>query len=141
MNAFIKALQPKRVFITEVELWPNMILKLAKYQVPVMLINARMTERSAQKYAQFSLLSEPVFANLQHVCAQGQREYDAYKQLGFEAERLTLTQNIKFDHVSDIAMSENPYLSALSLWRALLIPVKKSIGLMCSSNAILMMHY
>ncbi len=106
MNAFIKALQPKRVFITEVELWPNMILKLAKYQVPVMLINARMTERSAQKYAQFSLLSEPVFANLQHVCAQGQRDYDAYQQLGFDAERLTLTHNIKFDQVSDIAVSD-----------------------------------
>ncbi len=105
INAFIKALKPKRVFITEVELWPNMIMKLAKRNIPVMLINARMTERSAQKYAQFSLLSKPVFAHIQHVCAQGQRDYDAYQTLGFGNERLTLTHNIKFDQVTDIAVS------------------------------------
>lgn len=105
INAFIKALKPKRVFITEVELWPNMIMKLAKRNIPVMLINARMTERSAQKYAQFSLLSKPVFAHIQHVCAQGQRDYDAYQTLGFGSERLTLTHNIKFDQVSDIVVS------------------------------------
>ncbi len=106
INAFIQALKPKRVFITEVELWPNMIMKLAKRQIPVMLINARMTERSAQKYEQFSLLSEPVFANIQHVCAQGERDFEAYQQLGFGDDRLTLTQNIKFDQVTDIAVSD-----------------------------------
>jgi 3-deoxy-D-manno-octulosonic-acid transferase len=105
INAFIKALKPKRVFITEVELWPNMIMKLAKRNIPVMLINARMTERSAQKYAQFSLLSKPVFAHIQHVCAQGQRDYEAYQTLGFGSERLTLTHNIKFDQVTDIVVS------------------------------------
>ena len=106
INAFIKALHPKRVFITEVELWPNMIMKLAKRHIPVMLINARMTERSAQKYAQFSLLSEPVFANIKHICAQGQRDYDAYQTLGFADDRLTLTHNIKFDQVANIAVSD-----------------------------------
>ncbi|MBE1286856.1 MAG: 3-deoxy-D-manno-octulosonic acid transferase [Alteromonadaceae bacterium] len=106
INALILALNPKRVFITEVELWPNMIMKLAKHQIPIMLINARMTERSAQKYAQFSLLSEPVFAKIQHVCAQGERDFEAYQQLGFGDDRLTLTQNIKFDQVTDIAVSD-----------------------------------
>jgi 3-deoxy-D-manno-octulosonic-acid transferase len=107
IGAFVKACQPQRVFITEVELWPNMIIKLAKRNIPVMIINARMSEKSAQKYQQLSLLSTPVFANISHVCAQGERDHEVYQSLGFGPERLTLTHNIKFDQVADISIPEH----------------------------------
>ena len=100
MNTMLKRLAPKVVLITEVELWPNMIHACWKRHIPTVVINARLTERSAQRYAKISYLFAPMLAKVSHVCAQGQRDFDHYLQLGIDAQKLTLTNNIKFDQAS-----------------------------------------
>lgn len=107
MQRFIRHIQPTQIMITEVELWPNLIHHAAKLNIPVTMINARMTDKSAHQYAKISWLFMPMLTHLDHVCAQGQRDYDAYLRLGIEPEKLTLTQNVKFDQITDNRIPED----------------------------------
>lgn len=100
MAGMLKRVKPKVVVITEVELWPNLIHSCWRRKIPVIVANARMTTRSAQRYKKISLLFSPMLNKISHVCAQGQRDYDNYKFLGMPESKLTLTNNIKFDQVS-----------------------------------------
>ncbi len=97
MKIMLSRLAPKAVIITEVELWPNLIHCCWKRQIPVVVINARMTDRSARRYAKVSALLSPMLHKLSHVCAQGERDFNNYKQLGMQSDKITLTNNIKFD--------------------------------------------
>lgn len=103
MAGMIKRIKPKAVFITEVELWPNLIHACWKRDIPVMVINARMTDRSARRYKKIGKLFNPMLNKLSHVCAQGQRDYNNYLFLGMPSDRLTLTNNIKFDQVASLS--------------------------------------
>tara|TARA_A200000113_G_scaffold60286_1_gene51573 strand:+ start:606 stop:1970 length:1365 start_codon:yes stop_codon:yes gene_type:complete len=100
MAGMLKRVKPKMVMITEVELWPNLVHTCWKAHIPVVVINARMTDRSAKRYKKIGKLFNPMLGKLSHVCAQGQRDYDNYSWLGMDSKRLTLTNNIKFDQAS-----------------------------------------
>lgn len=97
MARMLNRLKPQKVLIVEVELWPNMLHLCARKRIPALVINARMTPRSAKTYARIGALFQPMLKHLSHVAAQGQRDADQYLRLGLPAQKLTLTQNLKFD--------------------------------------------
>ncbi|MBU3020750.1 lipid IV(A) 3-deoxy-D-manno-octulosonic acid transferase [Aestuariibacter sp. A3R04] len=102
MAGMLRRVKPKMVVITEVELWPNLIHSCWRRQIPVVVANARMTTRSAKRYKKVSLLFSPMLHKIDHVCAQGKRDYDNYLYLGIAERKLTLTNNIKFDQASNV---------------------------------------
>ncbi|MBT3135768.1 3-deoxy-D-manno-octulosonic acid transferase [Alteromonas sp. ALT199] len=110
MAGMLKRIQPKAVLITEVELWPNLIHACWKRDIPVMVINARMTDRSARRYKKIGKLFNPMLRKLNHICAQGERDFANYAWLGVPADKLTLTNNIKFDQVASTAAPGHPFL-------------------------------
>ena len=110
MAGMLRRIKPSVVFITEVELWPNLIHACWKRDIPVMVVNARMTDRSARRYAKFPILFEPMLNKLAHVCAQGDRDYANYRFLGMPESKLTLTNNIKFDQASALDASVSGFL-------------------------------
>lgn len=97
MKRLINCVQPSQVLVTEVELWPNLVNTCWQRQIPISIINARMTERSAERYKKIHLLFTPMLQKLSHICVQSQRDYEQYQRLGASEQQLTLTQNIKFD--------------------------------------------
>ncbi|WP_232365022.1 lipid IV(A) 3-deoxy-D-manno-octulosonic acid transferase [Salinimonas marina] len=113
MGRMLARVKPQAVIITEVELWPNLLHRCCQQHIPVILINARMTDRSARRYQKVPALFAPMMQQLTQVCAQGQRDYDNYLLLGMPAERLLLTHNIKFDQAVDSSTTE-PLLTLMS---------------------------
>ncbi|AWL10555.1 Lipid IV(A) 3-deoxy-D-manno-octulosonic acid transferase [Saliniradius amylolyticus] len=97
MNRLLRRLAPKRVVIMEVELWPNMMRQCGLRQIPVYLVNARMTERSAARYQSFGALFQPMLQGLSRICAQGERDAIQYRNLGASEDQLVDTGNMKFD--------------------------------------------
>lgn len=97
MAALFSAVKPEKVLITEVELWPNMIHLAWKNNIPVYIVNARMTDRSWRSYKKIQHLFTPMLHKITAICAQGQRDYDNYLQLGAAPEQVVLTNNVKFD--------------------------------------------
>ena len=92
---FLGRLQPKLAVIMETELWPNHIHACHRRGIPVVLANARLSERSARGYARFKRLTAPMLAELALVAAQTEVEAERFRQLG--ARAVEVTGSIKFD--------------------------------------------
>lgn len=94
---FIKKIRPSLLLIMETELWPNTLAACAQRKIPSLLINARMSEKSARGYEQFSLLTRPMLQNLTKALVQNKADAARLIRLGLAAERTEITGNIKFD--------------------------------------------
>lgn len=95
--AMLLKIQPRMLLITEMELWPNLCHCSWRKQIPVYLINARMSEKSTHTYQKLSWLIQPLLRKLSGICAQGSRDVDNYLTLGADKNTLVLSNNIKFD--------------------------------------------
>jgi 3-deoxy-D-manno-octulosonic-acid transferase len=109
IKLFLKRKRPEKLLINEMELWPNLCHQCWRSNIPVFIINGRMSEKSTKTYQKFPSLFQPMFEKISAVCAQNQRDYQNYLVLGVSPDKLTLTNNIKFDLTitdDDIALSQ-----------------------------------
>lgn len=88
-------IQPDFVVLMESELWPNFIWTGARRGVPMFLVNARMSPRSAARYRRFAWFVRRVLGELTLICAQSQHDADNFAALA--PGRVQLTGNIKYD--------------------------------------------
>ncbi len=94
---FLLALRPRLVILVERELWPNFLRQAQALGVPVTLVNARLSERSATSYTRWHGLMQPALMALRLVCAEDDTTASRFKVLGVPPERLMVTGNIKSD--------------------------------------------
>ncbi|RUO25765.1 3-deoxy-D-manno-octulosonic acid transferase [Aliidiomarina minuta] len=97
VRRFLWRLQPKAILILETEVWPNLVAQSAQAGIPVALINARMSERSARGYQKVDLLMRPVWRQLALVATQNESSSERLRALGVSGEALQTTGNLKFD--------------------------------------------
>jgi len=104
VQRFLEHFRPRLGILMETEVWPNLVEACARLRVPVLLANARMSEKSARGYARFPGLSRPAFAALSLVCAQSEADAARLRALG--APRVEVTGNLKFDATPDARQLE-----------------------------------
>lgn len=95
VRAFLRHFRPRLALFMETEVWPNLVAGCQGAGVPVWLVNARLSERSARGYARFGRLSRCTFAALAGVAAQ--TEADAARLQALGAQHVVVTGNLKFD--------------------------------------------
>jgi 3-deoxy-D-manno-octulosonic-acid transferase len=95
VERFLAHFRPAAGFLIETELWPNLIAQAHRRNVPVFLVNARMSERSAKRYARFSSLTRPMLRRLRGVAAQSAADAARLAELGAAAP--IVTGNLKYD--------------------------------------------
>jgi 3-deoxy-D-manno-octulosonic-acid transferase len=95
----IRRLRPAQVVLMELELWPNFLAECHRLDVPVSIVNARMSERSHRGYCRIRFLLKPLFTRLALVAAQSQTYADRLISLGASEQRTVVTGSIKFDGV------------------------------------------
>jgi 3-deoxy-D-manno-octulosonic-acid transferase len=101
VRRFLEHFRPRLGVLVETELWPNLLAACRERGVPVLLANARLSEKSARAYARFPGLVRPAFASLAAVCAQS--EEDAGRLRALDARRVEVAGNLKFDSAPDAA--------------------------------------
>ena len=106
LRKFFKVLQPKLLILLETELWPNLLEACQLYQVPVALVNARLSERSARSYRRIFPITQKMLKGVNIIAAQFQADADRFINLGFPAERLHITGSIKFDLTLPLQLNE-----------------------------------
>ena len=94
---FMARLQPALALIVETELWPNTVAACAARGIPTLLVNARLSERSARGYARVAALTRPMLRALSGVVAQSAADGERFVALGLPRERLNVSGSIKFD--------------------------------------------
>jgi len=97
VELFLNKAKPKLLVIMETELWPNMLAACNRRKVPVLLANARLSQRSADRYAKFSSLSHVLFSKLDAVFAQYQSDAQRFVDLGIDNNKVQVTGSVKFD--------------------------------------------
>jgi len=96
----VRAVRPGLVVLMELELWPNFLDECQRRQIPVAVINARMSERSHRGYSCIRKLMAPLFGKLALVAAQSQANADRLRSLGVAPDHLHVSGSIKFDGVA-----------------------------------------
>ncbi len=97
VRAFLAHFKPRAGLIMETELWPNLVALAHDANVPLYLVNARMSEKSARGYARVPALSRPMLAALSGVAAQTDADAGRLAALGAVAVAVVITGNLKFD--------------------------------------------
>jgi 3-deoxy-D-manno-octulosonic-acid transferase len=95
MARFIAHFAPRAGIVMETEVWPNLMRECARRNVPVHLVNARLSQRSATGYARLGALARTTFARFAGVAAQSTGDAERLRQAG--AARVEVVGNIKFD--------------------------------------------
>ena len=97
----LRHFKPRVGVLIETEVWPNLVLQSQQRGVPLVLANARMSEKSSRKALRWPSLTRPVFQALRAVWPQTQADAERLQALG--ARQVSIMGNIKFDAQPDAA--------------------------------------
>ncbi len=95
VHAFLRHFKPALGLIMETELWPNLVAACRDTDIPLLLVNARLSEKSAARYARFPLLARTALRQLSAIAAIGGDDARRLRQLG--APDVAVFGNLKFD--------------------------------------------
>ena len=95
VRAFLNEFRPRMGLLMETEMWPHLIATATGRSIPMLLVNARLSERSAQRYRSVERLSKPLFARLDGVAAQSSADAERLRDVG--VRDVVVTGNLKFD--------------------------------------------
>ena len=95
VKAFLRHFKPALGLVMETELWPNLVAACRDIDVPLLLVNARLSEKSAARYARFPLLTRTALRQISAIAAIGTEDARRLMRLG--APEVAVFGNMKFD--------------------------------------------
>jgi len=104
VKRFLRHFQPRLGMLMETEIWFNLIHTCHQFHIPLLLLNARMSEKSWQGYARFAHLTKNALTELAAIAAQTKDDAARFNSLG--AKNISVTGNLKFEIDPPSAMLE-----------------------------------
>ncbi len=108
VKRYLQRFEPAKLVLIEGEAWPHLLIACRKRKIPVSLVNARMSPRSARRYRRFAAWVKPVFAMLDAVAIQEREDAPIWRELGVDAGSIHHTGSLKFDPGSGEAPTPRP---------------------------------
>jgi len=94
---FIRRIQPNQLIIMETELWPNLLIMLKKRNIPISLINARLSEKSYRSYKKIKPLINMCLSHIDHIYCQYETDKKYFSSLGVNDNQMSVTGSMKYD--------------------------------------------
>lgn len=126
VNRFLDAVRPDVVALVELEVWPNFVAMCGKRNIPVGVINGRLSARSFRGYHRFRRFFVKSFGSLAFVGAQDADYAARFRAMGVPENRLTVSGSMKWDATGILAPGEE-LLGAAALARELGIDRSKPL--------------
>lgn len=107
LRRFLRTHRPRMAILMETEWWPELMYACRQDRVPLFIVNARLSERSARRYAHVRSLMGDALRTAQGIAAQSADDAARLRALG--AERVHVTGNLKFDRSAqpgDVQLAE-----------------------------------
>ena len=125
VRSFFDRVRPRLLVLVETELWPNLIGEAYRRGVPVVLVNARLSERSARGYRIIGRLTRRMLRQLEFVACQYHDHLERFRALGLRDEQVSALGSLKFDarlpedHDARVAaLQRNLGLGQTQVWTA-----------------------
>ena len=97
VNRFINCFKPKLAVIMETEIWPNLLISCGENEIPLYIINARLSESSSRRYQLIPNIIHQAFAKINGIATQTQEDTNRFIKIGASKEKVKTLGNIKFD--------------------------------------------
>lgn len=97
VKRFLNKLKPAAVIILETELWPNLMMQTKGRNIPLLVLNARLSEKSVKGYQLITPLSCELMRSITMLAGHNQSDVDRFKSLGLKDNQATVVGSIKFD--------------------------------------------
>lgn len=95
VNAFYRYFSPQIGLIMETEVWPTLVLSAKRHKIPTILVNARLSNRSAKRAASFGAIATYIYQSFTKILAQTTLDAKRYQSL--HLNNVLVTGNLKFD--------------------------------------------
>ncbi|MBX3386617.1 MAG: hypothetical protein KF768_08605 [Phycisphaeraceae bacterium] len=99
VNRFLDAVRPDAVGLVELELWPNFVAECARREIPVAVINGRLSARSFKGYARLRRFFRRSFGRLSFAAVQDADYAGRFRAMGVPDDRVLITGSMKWDAV------------------------------------------
>lgn len=93
-------LKPRLIVLGELEVWPHLIGIATARNIPVAVVNGRLSDRSYRGYSRFRGLLQSTFSRLSLVAAQDDTTAQRFRELGVAPDRVYVSGSLKFDNVN-----------------------------------------
>jgi 3-deoxy-D-manno-octulosonic-acid transferase len=97
VRRYLKRFEPSQIILIEGEVWPHLLLDCKRRGIPVRLVNARMSPRSARRFNRFAAWLRPVYQLLDLVAIQEPEDAGIWQNLGLAPGKIHTTGSLKFD--------------------------------------------
>jgi 3-deoxy-D-manno-octulosonic-acid transferase len=97
VKRFLNKLKPAAVILLETELWPNLMMQAKDRNIPLLVLNARLSEKSVKGYQLITPLSCELMRSITMLAGHNQSDVDRFKSLGLKDSQATVVGSIKFD--------------------------------------------
>lgn len=111
VKRFLTVFRPKVAIFMEKEIWPNIYQQCFQRNIPLVIINARLSESSAKNYKKILRLVKPALINVTQIAVQTEEDKQRFISIGAKESRIKVTGNLKFD----IDIAENIILQAQAI--------------------------
>ena len=108
LRSLFRKYNPRKLILLETELWPNLLRLCLKQEIPVFLINARLSEHSFKRYQiLYSLMSEEL-GSITKIGAQNSEYAERFLKIGYSKDTIQITGNLKFEKLFVKVIIVNP---------------------------------
>jgi 3-deoxy-D-manno-octulosonic-acid transferase len=97
IRRYLRRFEPVQIVLIEGEVWPHLLLDCQRNGIPVRLVNARMSPRSARRFTKFAVWLRSIYGLLDSIAIQEPEDVEIWQQLGVAAGRIHVTGSLKFD--------------------------------------------
>ena len=101
VHSALDLIRPERLILIEGEAWPNLLAECRARDIPVALVNARLSPRSERRFLRTRYWIAPIFKLIDQIFVPEKADLQRWQGLGIPAARLHLTGSIKFDSATD----------------------------------------
>lgn len=97
INNFLNKINPSIVLIAETELWPNFAIQCKKRNIPLLIINGRISDKSLGSYKNLKLFFSPILNLYSKIYTQSELDKERFIEIGTSSEKVEVMKNLKFD--------------------------------------------
>lgn len=97
VNRVFRTLRPRLVVIAETEIWPNLFKQCRRYGAGLLIVNGRISDKSAPRYRRWSFFFRRVFGYVDAILAQSERDRERFIEAGADSGMVSVGGNLKYD--------------------------------------------